>query len=50
MVDVTLSRSGTSVAIPLVEEGSTPLISRDLGKPNQEIQNSGRLNPRSQDQ
>lgn len=50
MVDATLSRGGTSVAIPLVEESGTPLISRDLGKPNQQIHSSGRPNPRVQDQ
>lgn len=50
MVDATISRGNTSVAIPLVEERGTPLVSRDVGKPNQRIQQNGRMNPRVQDQ
>lgn len=50
MVDATLSRGSESVTIPLIEEAGTPVISRDVGKPNQQLHTTGRLDPRSQDQ
>lgn len=50
MVTATLSRGGTSVDIPLVETAGTPVIGRDIGKPNQQIHESGTLQPRVQDQ
>lgn len=51
MVDATLSRDGTSVDIPLVDSSSgTPLISKDLGKPNLDLQETGDINPRHIDQ
>lgn len=49
-MDVTLSRSGTSVSIPVVDNSSgTPLISKDVGKPNLNIQETGAINPRHND-
>lgn len=46
MVDVTLKRGGTSVTIPVLDNASgTPLISKDIGKPHQNIRDSGVLNP-----
>lgn len=51
MVDVTLERDGTSVDIPIVDSSSgTPLISKDIGKPNLETYQTGALDPRSLDQ
>jgi len=50
MVDATLSRGTTSIAIPLLaDSGGTPLIARDLGKPNLRLQTNGRVDPRSSD-
>lgn len=51
MVDVTLSRDGTSVDIPVLDSSAgTPLISKDLGDPELQIQPTGTLDPRHQDQ
>lgn len=50
MVTATLSRGGTSVDLPLIETGGTPLISVDYGKPELQIQNTGTINPRALDQ
>lgn len=49
-MDVTLSRGGTSVALPIDASGGTPLISVDYGKPSLDIRGSGVLNPRHNDQ
>lgn len=49
MVNVTLSRGGTSVDIELLESGGTPLISKDVGKPNQQIWDVGSINPQFRD-
>jgi hypothetical protein len=50
MVSVTISRGGTSIDIPLLESGGTPLFSTDFGKPFANIhENSGSINPRVQD-
>ncbi|QAS68874.1 hypothetical protein HFTV1-gp41 [Haloferax tailed virus 1] len=47
MVDATLSRGGTSVDIPLVEEGGEILLSSTFGKPEVNVRKSGgSLNPR----
>jgi hypothetical protein len=51
MVTATIARDGTSVDIELLASGSgTPLVSRDHGKPNLEIQSTGAINPRHIDQ
>lgn len=50
MVTATLSRGSTSVEIPLIASGSTPLVSRDTGRPNLELQPNGELDPRHSDQ
>jgi hypothetical protein len=50
MTDVTLSRAGTSVSFPLVEEGGEILAARTFGKPEVRVRSSGgSLNPRVQD-
>lgn len=51
MATITVRRDGTSVEIPLLSDSSgTPLLTRSVGKPEQTLQeNSGALNPRSQD-
>lgn len=50
-MDATISRGGTTVNLPLVASGSgVPLVSVDSGKPSLEIQPSGALQPRHQDQ
>lgn len=50
-VDVTVSRGGTSVDIPVLDNSSgTPLVSKDVGDPNLNIQESGSLQPRHIDQ
>lgn len=50
-MDVTLSRGGTSVTLPVVDNSSgTPLLSVDVGKPNQDIRETGSINPRHIDQ
>jgi len=46
MATATLERNGTSVEIQLLEEGRGPVVSRDFGKPNQDIQETGAINPR----
>jgi len=49
-MNVTLRRGQTSVDIPLLEQGGTPLFIADFGKPNQTIyEKGGTLNPRVQD-
>ena len=50
MGSITLSRTGDSVTIPLLEESGTPLFGRQMGKPNLIVQESGSLNPRVVDQ
>lgn len=51
MANLTLSRGGTSVTIPLLEEGGTPLLSIDYGKPEARVQDSGGAkHPRVNDQ
>jgi len=51
MVNLTLSRGGTSVTIPLIEEGGTPLFSIDYGKPEARVHGSGGAkHPRVNDQ
>lgn len=50
MVDVTVSRGSTSVDISLLSDGAQdPLLPVDIGKPNQNFQNSGALDPRVSD-
>lgn len=50
MANVTLSRGGTSVDIPLVEEGGEQLLTTTFGKPEVDIrQSGGTLNPRAID-
>jgi hypothetical protein len=50
MVDATISRDGTSVSLPLVDNSSgTPLVSRDIGKPHLAIRNVGAADPYMQD-
>lgn len=50
MVDVTVSRGGTSVAITLLSDSAQdPLLPVDVGKPHQNMQNSGALDPRVSD-
>jgi len=50
MVDVTVARGGTSVTIPLLSDSAQdPLLPVDVGKPNQNFQNSGDLDPRVSD-
>jgi len=50
MVTVTLSRGTTSVEIPLLESGGSPLFSTDFGKPFANLHtSSGSVNPRVQD-
>jgi len=47
----TLSRNGTSVDLPLVEDSSgAPVAIRGVGKPNLEIRDTGSVNPRFSDQ
>ena len=51
MVNATLERNGTSVDVELLANGAgTPLVSRDIGRPNLEIQETGSINPRHVDQ
>lgn len=51
MVNATVERNGTSVDVELLASGSgTPLVSRDIGKPNLDIQQTGSINPRKIDQ
>jgi len=50
MATATLDRGGTTVEIPLLTDTSgSPLISRDYGKPNLQIQQTGAINPRFND-
>lgn len=49
-MNVTLRRGNTSVDIPLLEQGGSPLFVADFGKPNQSIyEKGGTLDPRIQD-
>lgn len=51
MVDATISRGGTTVTLPLLEEGGNVLVTTDWGKPNAQTRdNGGSINPRAQDQ
>lgn len=46
----TIERGGTSVEIPLLEPNSrTQVVSRDVGKPNLNIRDTGTINPRHDD-
>ena len=50
MTTVTLSRGSTSINIPLLESGGSPLFSTDFGKPFANLHtSSGSINPRVQD-
>lgn len=50
MVNATLSRGGTSVALPLLGEGAgEPVVSTTLGKPESGAASKGALNPRWSD-
>lgn len=50
MATVTLQRGSTSIDIPLLESGGTPLFSTDFGKPFANIhESSGSVDPRVQD-
>jgi len=50
MTTVTVSRGSRSVDIPLLSDGAQdPLLPVDVGKPDQNFQNSGDLNPRVSD-
>jgi hypothetical protein len=46
MAEATLSRGSTSVSLPLIASGSTPIAARDIGKPNLNLNNTGELDPR----
>ena len=46
----TLERGDTTIELPLYQESGTPVVATDLGKPEQDIQKSGSLNPRNSDQ
>lgn len=47
MTTATVERDGTSVELELLADGSgNPLVSRDHGKPNLNIQETGSINPR----
>jgi len=50
MAKATLSRNGETIVLPLIEEPSEQVVSTDIGKPNQQIQLTGGLNPRHIDQ
>jgi len=50
MAVATLSRGNTTLTLPLIEEANQLVVSRDIGKPNQQIQLTGGLNPRAIDQ
>jgi len=50
MATATLSRGAATVDITLLEQGGSPVITVDHGKPNLRIQQTGALDPRSQDQ
>lgn len=43
--NATLSRGGTSVDIPLIEDPNTLVMARDIGKPTQKIRDVGREDP-----
>lgn len=50
MATATLSRSGTSVTLPLLEEGAgAPVAAVDVGKPNAGANSKGTLDPRWKD-
>jgi len=50
MAVATLTRGDTTLTLPLIEEASEMVVTRDIGKPNQQIQLTGGLNPRAIDQ
>lgn len=45
MANATLSRGGTSVDIPLLSDGNTLAVARDIGKPTVEYHDVGREDP-----
>jgi hypothetical protein len=47
MTTVTLSRGTTSVEIPLLESGGSPLFSTDFGKPFANLHTSSGCQPQS---
>lgn len=50
MATATIERGTTTIEITLLEEGGSPLVSRDIGKPGQRMHETGGLDPRSNDQ
>lgn len=50
MVSAEISRGNTSVELPLLAEGGTPLVARDIGKPNMNVYKNGVLDVRHSDQ
>jgi len=50
MATATLTRNGTTVDITLLEQGGSPVVSVDHGKPTMMFHNTGALDPRTQDQ
>lgn len=49
MVSGTITRGNTSVSFDLIETGGSLLIARDVGKPNLNVYERGREDPRTQD-
>lgn len=50
MVDATLSRDGTSVSLPLVDNQSgSPVVGRDIGHPHLNLRSTGFADPRAFD-
>lgn len=50
MTSVTFERRNSSIDIPLLDSSSgSPLIARDIGKPNLKLTTNGRMDPRSAD-
>lgn len=45
MPDAIISRGGTSVTVPILEEGNTLVLARDVGKPTMNYQSIGREDP-----
>ena len=50
MATATLTRGNTEVEIVLLEQGGSPILSRDIGKPTLNIHETGALDPRHVDQ
>ncbi len=50
MVDANLSRGGFDIDLPLIGEPGEQVSNVTIGKPNQQIHNTGSLNPRFTDQ